>query len=141
VTRRQLRPHSFLRHHQTQGDRHGQRSAEGQSGVKETQEGEGQGHCRRAKPKGRDVAADPLFRQKEIAGVGRLFDRVRNAADAELHGPTTLLRGLGDLVLQVAGLMIAAELAQRRLVQLKQNLAEFLGFGIASRKILAVHLT
>jgi hypothetical protein len=30
-----------------------------------------------------------------------------------------LLRGFGDLVLQVAGLMITAELAQRCLVQLK----------------------
>ena len=39
-----------------------------------------------------------------------------------------LLRSVGDLVLQVARLMIAAELAQRRLVQLKQNLAQLLGF-------------
>jgi hypothetical protein len=42
-----------------------------------------------------------------------------------------LLRSAGDLVLQVAGLMIAAELAQRGLVQLKQNFAELLSFRIA----------
>ena len=34
-------------------------------------------------------------------------------------GPAASLRGFGDLVLQVAGLMITAELAQRCLVQLK----------------------
>src|SRR6202035_827610 len=37
--------------------------------------------------------------------------------------------------------MIAAELAQRGLVQLKQNLAEFLGFRIAGRKALSVDLS
>ena len=34
----------------------------------------------------------------------------------------SLLRGLGDLMTQVAGFMIAAELAQRCLVQLKEGL-------------------
>ena len=48
-----------------------------------------------------------------------------------------LLRSVGDLVLQVAGLMIAAELAERRLVQLKQNFAELLGFGIAGCETLS----
>src|SRR5882757_7232539 len=37
--------------------------------------------------------------------------------------------------------MIAAELAQRRLVQLKQNLAQFLGFGIAGCETLSVNLS
>src|SRR6202171_1899303 len=52
-----------------------------------------------------------------------------------------LLRSVGDLVFQVAGLMIAAELAQRRLVQLKQNLAQLLGFRIAGCETLSVNLT
>ena len=38
-------------------------------------------------------------------------------------------------MLKIAGLMIAAELAQRRLVQLKQNLAQLLGFRIAGCEI------
>ena len=53
--------------------------------------------------------------------------------------PAALLRGFGDLVLQVAGHMITAELAQRCLVQLKQNLAELLGVRIAGCETLAVH--
>src|SRR5260370_40000793 len=52
-----------------------------------------------------------------------------------------LLRSDGDLVLQVAGLVIAPELAQRRLIQLKQHLAQFLGFRIAGREILSVNFT
>jgi hypothetical protein len=40
----------------------------------------------------------------------------------------------------MAGLMVAAELAQRRLVQLKQNIAQLLGFGIAGRESLSVNL-
>ena len=44
-------------------------------------------------------------------------------------------------MLQVAGLMIAAELAQRRLVQLKQNLAQLLGFEIAGCETLPIHLS
>jgi len=52
-----------------------------------------------------------------------------------------LLRSVRDLVFQVAGLMIAAKLAQRRLVQLKQNLAQLLAFGIAGCKTLSVKLT
>jgi hypothetical protein len=42
-----------------------------------------------------------------------------------------LLRSVGDLVLKMARLMIAAELAERRLVELKQNFAELFGFKIA----------
>src|SRR5450631_4724698 len=49
-----------------------------------------------------------------------------------------LLRGLGDLVFQMAGLVIAAELAQRRLVELEQDLAQFFGFGITGRKARSV---
>jgi hypothetical protein len=52
-----------------------------------------------------------------------------------------LLRSVCDFVLQVAGLMIAAELAQRRLVQLKQNLAELFGFRIPCGETLSVNLT
>jgi hypothetical protein len=37
--------------------------------------------------------------------------------------------------------MIAAELAQRGLIQLKQNLAQLLGFRIAGGKTLSVNLT
>src|SRR3954454_14052522 len=51
-----------------------------------------------------------------------------------------LFRSLVDLVLQVAGLMIAAELAERRLVQVKQNLPQLLGFGIAGCETLSVNL-
>ena len=51
------------------------------------------------------------------------------------------MQRVGYLVLQVAGLMIAAELAQRGLIQLKQNLAQLLGFRIAGGKTLSVNLT
>ena len=37
--------------------------------------------------------------------------------------------------------MIAAELAERRLVQLKQDFAELLGFGVAGCKTLSVNLS
>src|SRR3979411_2833921 len=40
----------------------------------------------------------------------------------------------------MAGFMIAAELAQRRLVQLKQDFAQLLGRGIAGGKALSVNL-
>src|SRR5258705_1121261 len=52
---------------------------------------------------------------------------------------TVLLRRVGDLVVQVAGLMIAAELAERCLVQLKQNFAQLFGFGIAGCETLSVN--
>ena len=44
----------------------------------------------------------------------------------KIRGEGASLRSIADLVLQVAGLMVAAELAERRLVQLKQNLAQHL---------------
>jgi hypothetical protein len=52
---------------QTQGDRHGQRRAERQSGGQETQKGKNQDHRRSAKPEGRKLAAVFRDRQKEIA--------------------------------------------------------------------------
>lgn len=52
-----------------------------------------------------------------------------------------LLRSLCDLVLQVTGFVIAAELAQRRFVQLKENFAQFFGFGIAGCEALPINLT
>src|SRR5882757_3112972 len=51
-----------------------------------------------------------------------------------------LLRGLGDLVAEMAGLVIAAELAQRRLVQMSQNIAQLLGRRIARRETRSVNL-
>jgi hypothetical protein len=51
-----------------------------------------------------------------------------------------LLRSVGDLVLQVAGFMIAAQLAQRRLVQLQQNLTEFFVCRITGGETLSVNL-
>ena len=44
-------------------------------------------------------------------------------------------------MLKMAGLMIAAELAQRGFVQLEQNLAQFRGFRIACSETLSVNLT
>jgi hypothetical protein len=41
-----------------------------------------------------------------------------------------LLQSLTDLVLQVLGLMIAAKLAYRRLVELKQDLTQFRGLRV-----------
>jgi hypothetical protein len=43
-------------------------------------------------------------------------------------------------VLQVAGLIIAAEFAEGRLIQLKQNFAELFGFKIAGCETLSVNL-
>jgi hypothetical protein len=41
-------------------------------------------------------------------------------------------------VFQMAGLVIAAKLAQRRLVELEQHLAKFFGFGLTGRKARSV---
>jgi len=51
-----------------------------------------------------------------------------------------LLRSLGDLVFQMAGLVIAAELAQRRFVQIRENRAQLLGVGIAGCETPSVNL-
>jgi hypothetical protein len=56
-------------------------------------------------------------------------------------GFVVLLRRVCNLLLKMAGLVIAAELAERRLVQLKQNLAQLPGFRIAGRETLSVNLT
>src|SRR6266702_8449776 len=53
-------------------------------------------------------------------------------------GPS--LRGVVDLVPQMSGVVIATQLAQRRLVQLMQDLTELGRIGITSRKALAVDL-
>src|SRR4029077_14075415 len=45
-------------------------------------------------------------------------------------GHAVSTRDVGDLVREMAGLVIAPELAQRRLVQVGQNVAQFLGRGI-----------
>jgi hypothetical protein len=59
----------------------------------------------------------------------------------ELQSVLALLRSVCDFVFQVTGLMIAAELAQRRFIELKKNLAQFLGHRITGCKILFVNLT
>ena len=66
-------------------------------------------------------------RQRSEAFV--FLRRPRNASDDRAHffpltkSEAPLFRCLSYLVLQVAGLIIAAEVAQRRLVQLQQNFA------------------
>src|SRR5579864_6237209 len=54
--------------------------------------------------------------------------------------PTRLLRCLGDLVVEMAGLMIAAELTERRLVQLHQDFAQRFGRGITGSETLSINL-
>jgi hypothetical protein len=56
-------------------------------------------------------------------------------------GSQSYFEALATLCSQVAGLMIAAELAERRLVQPKQYLAQLLGFKIAGCETLSVNLT
>jgi hypothetical protein len=51
-----------------------------------------------------------------------------------------LLRSLGYFFIQVAGVMIAAELAQRRFVQLKKNLAQCFGLGMPGSETLSINL-
>jgi hypothetical protein len=70
--------------------------------------------------------------------VNKIEDLVRRMRATGGEGAS--LRSFGNLVLQVAGLMIAVELAQRCLVQLKQNLAQFLGLGITGCETLSVNL-
>jgi hypothetical protein len=49
--------------------------------------------------------------------------------------------GGNDLAIQVAGLMIPAKLAQRCLVQLQQDLAQLLSFGITRSETLPVNIS
>ena len=52
----------------------------------------------------------------------------------------SLLRRVRDLVFEVTGRMIPAKLAERRLVQLMQNVTQLLGCGITGGEALAVDL-
>src|SRR5579872_1190739 len=51
-----------------------------------------------------------------------------------------LFQCLRDLVFQMAGLVIAAELAERRFVELRQDFAQLLGRGITGGETLAINL-
>ena len=64
----------------------------------------------------------------------------KRVSKTESARPASLLRSFDDLVIQVAGFMIAAELAQRRLVELKQDFAQLLGLGIAGGEARSVDL-
>jgi hypothetical protein len=50
------------------------------------------------------------------------------------------LRSVRDLVLQMAGIMIAAESTQRRIIELKENVTQLLGWRITGGKTLSVNL-
>src|SRR4051794_41661533 len=52
-----------------------------------------------------------------------------------------LFQGVGDLVFDVAGLVIAAELAERGFVEVRHDLAQFLGGRIARGKTPSVELS
>src|SRR6185312_5280377 len=51
-----------------------------------------------------------------------------------------LVQGVRDLVVEMTGLVVAAKLAQRRLVQIRQSLAQLVGRGITGGKTLPVNL-
>src|ERR671911_2507593 len=51
-----------------------------------------------------------------------------------------LVQGVGDLVIEMTGLVVAAKLAQRCLVQVKKNIAQLVGWGITGGKTLPVNL-
>src|SRR5436309_1986593 len=53
---------------------------------------------------------------------------------------TLSARGVGDLVIQMTGLVVATKLAQRCLVQVKQNVTQLVGRGITGGKTLPVNL-
>src|SRR4029079_4348056 len=55
------------------------------------------------------------------------------------HRPPSV-QGVRDLVIQVTGLVVAAKLAQRCLVQVKHNLAQRVGWGITGGKALPINL-
>ena len=50
------------------------------------------------------------------------------------------MQGVGDLVIEMTGFEVAAKLAQRCLVQVKHDLAQRVGWGIAGGKTLPVNL-
>jgi hypothetical protein len=83
----------------------------------------------------------PLFGNR--SELSRRFNRnepmIGNLASGQDGRPNCLLldylfRSICDLVLEVASFMIAAELAQRRFVQLKKNLAQFFGFRVTGAR-------
>src|SRR5215216_2691221 len=53
---------------------------------------------------------------------------------------TLSARSVGDLVIQMTGLVVAAKLAQRCLVQVKHNFAQAVGWGVTGGKTLPVNL-
>src|SRR3982750_2519129 len=50
------------------------------------------------------------------------------------------MQGVRDLVIEMTGLVVAAKLVQRRLVQIRQSLAQLVGWGITSGKTWPVNL-
>ncbi len=81
----------------------------------------------------RENAIDDNQARRQLPDRSQVLNPSRRRAHASL-------RGVSDLVLEMAGLMIATKLAQRRLVQLKQDLAQLLRFRITGRETLPVNL-
>src|SRR5207248_2538297 len=82
-----------------------------------------------------------------MTGIIRDFSRQADVTQANLanlcqhtHGRPPSVQGVRDLVIEMTGLVIAAKLAQRRLVQVKHNLAQSVGWGITGGKTLPVNL-
>ena len=50
------------------------------------------------------------------------------------------MQGVRDLVIEMTGLVVAAKLAQRCLVQVKHDIAQLVGWGITGGKTLPVNL-
>jgi hypothetical protein len=50
------------------------------------------------------------------------------------------VQGVRDLVIEMTGLVVAAKLAQRCLVQVKKNIAQLVGWGITGGKTWPVNL-
>src|SRR5438105_8995161 len=82
-----------------------------------------------------------------VTGIIRGFSRQADLTQADLanlrqhtHGRPPSVQGVRDLVIEMTGLVIAAKLAQRRLVQVMHNLAQFVGWGITGGKTLPVNL-
>ena len=97
----------------------------------------------RNKPANRASGADP-----RPAAADGAADSKRTRSAPKTASPNhrndesgaVLLRSVGDLVLKMAGLMIAAELVQRRLVQLKQDFAQLFAVRITGSEALSVNL-
>src|SRR3954464_15419794 len=50
------------------------------------------------------------------------------------------MQGVRDLVIEMTGLVVAAKLVQRRLVQIRQSFAQLVGWGITGGKTWPVNL-